>query len=56
MGQRRNQRGNKTYLKINENGTTTSQILWDAEEAALWEKCIDINTYITKFKRSQINK
>ena len=33
MGNQRNQRGNKNYLKANENGNTMQQNLWDTAKA-----------------------
>ena len=48
MGQRRNQKRNKKYLKTNENGNITHQNLWDAAKAALRGKFMAINTYIKK--------
>ena len=43
MSQRRNQKGNKNYLKRNENRNTTQQNLWDAANAVLRGKLITIN-------------
>ena len=42
--QRRNQKGNKKYLKTNENENTTYQISWHAAKADLGGKFIAINT------------
>ena len=45
MSQRRNQKGNKNYLKRNENRNTTQQNLWDAANAVLRGKLITIREY-----------
>ena len=52
MSQRRNQKGNKNYLKTNENGNTTCQNFWNAAKAALTVMFIAANAYIEKMKIS----
>ena len=55
MGQRRNQRGNKKYLKTNENVNTAYQNLWDAAKVILTGKCTAINADVRKQEKSHIN-
>jgi hypothetical protein len=46
---------NKRFLEVNENENTSYQNLWDTAKAALRGKFIDINAYIKRSERSQIN-
>ena len=45
----------KKYLGANQNENTTYQNLWDATKAVLRGKFMEVNTYIKKKERSQIN-
>jgi hypothetical protein len=45
----------KSFLEVNENKNTTYQNLWETEKAVLRGKFIDMNVYIKKTERSQIN-
>ena len=55
MGQKRNQREIKNYLKANENENTTYQNLSDAAKEVLRGKFIAIQSYLKKQEKSQIN-
>ena len=41
---------------MNENENTTTQILWDTVKAVLRGKFIEIQAYLKKQEKSQINK
>ena len=45
----------KKYLEANDNGDTTTQILWDAAKAVLRGQFITIQSYLKKQETSQIN-
>ena len=45
----------KKYLETNDNEDTTSQNLWDAAEAVLRGKFIEIQAFLKKEERSQID-
>ena len=45
----------KKYLETNDNGITTTQILWDAAKGVLRGKFIAIQSYLKKQETSQIN-
>ena len=46
----------KKYLETNDNGITTTQILWDAAKGVLRGKFIAIQSYLKKQETFQINK
>ena len=45
----------KKYLEANDNGDTTTQILWDAAKAVQRGTFIAIQSYLKKQETSQIN-
>jgi hypothetical protein len=45
----------KSFLKVNENESTTYQNLWDTAKAVLSRKFIAMSAYIKRTERSQIN-
>lgn len=55
MGQWRNQRGNKNYFEMNENGNIITQSLWDSEKAVLRGKFMARQAYLKKKEKSQVN-
>lgn len=55
MGQQGIPRGNQKYLKINKNGNTTFQNLWNTAKAVLRGKLLVIQAYLKKHENSQIN-
>ena len=46
---------NKICIKTNENGSTTTQNLWNSVKAVLREKFIAIQAYLKTQEKSQIN-
>jgi hypothetical protein len=54
LGHRRNKRGNKKFLKFNENENKTYQNLWDTAKAVLKGKFIAMTACIKRTERSQI--
>ena len=55
MVQRGNQKGNKKYLETNDNEDTTIQNLWDAAKAVLRGKFIEMQAFLKKEEKSQID-
>ena len=45
----------KIYLETNDNGNTTTQNQWDAAKAALRGKLTEIQSYLKKQEKTQIN-
>ena len=45
----------RKYLETNENDNTTSQNLWDAAKAVLRGKLTEIQSFLKKQEKSQIN-
>ena len=45
----------KKHLQTNDNENTMTQNLWDAAKTVLRGKCIAIQPYLKKQKKSQIN-
>jgi hypothetical protein len=45
----------KNFMEVNENENMTYQNLWDTAKSNLRGKCISMNVYIKRTKRSQIN-
>jgi hypothetical protein len=46
VSQRRNKRGTKRFLEVNENENTTYQKLWNTAKAVLKRKFIPMSAYI----------
>ena len=53
MSQRRNQKGNREFLEMNENENTTYQNLQDAVNAVLKGKFIGVSDYVKKKKKKK---